>query len=140
MRPLAAAPLFAAAPPVCCETIPRGVTGPDESRFCAGDESRSFETSLEIVSAYILGQQKSQTHTDVIVQLDSPGGIELHLFQSLAYNVVRLSLTCLSRLDRSGLVDVAFVVDVELAKSILQAEYLVLLKLRILPAQIAGSA
>jgi hypothetical protein len=74
------------------------------------------------------------TYTNVVVQLNPSRGVQLHFFQSLPDNIVWLSLACLGGLDCSSFVNVSFVVDVELAEGILQAEDLVLLELRVFPA------
>lgn len=69
------------------------------------------------------------THADVIFQLDPSRGVELNLLQRLADDIVWLALALLGGLDRGGLVQVAFVVYVELAEGIREAEDLVLREL-----------
>ena len=71
----------------------------------------------------------------IVVQLYSPRAVQLHLFQGLAHDVVRLVLRLLGGLDDRGLVEIALVVDIELAKGILQPEDLALLELGVLPAR-----
>ena len=73
-----------------------------------------------------------------VLELYSPGGIQLDLLEGLSHDIVRLSLTLLGGLDGSSLVNVTLVVDVKLTESILQAEDLVLLELRKLPREVSG--
>ena len=75
------------------------------------------------------------TYTDIVFQLYSSGRVEFDILQGLSHDIVRLPLALLRGLDRGGLVDVALVVDVELAEGVGEAEDLVLLELRILPAE-----
>lgn len=72
-------------------------------------------------------------YINIVVQLHSPRAVKLYLLQRLSDNVVWLPLRGLRRLDHGGLVEVALVISVQLAESILQLEDLVLLELRIFP-------
>lgn len=74
------------------------------------------------------------THADIVFQLDTSRRIQTNIFQGLAYNIVRLAFALLRGLDSSSLVDIAFVVHVQLAESIRQAKDVALLQLRIFPA------
>lgn len=65
----------------------------------------------------------------IVVQFYSPRTVELDLFQGLSDHIVRLVLRLLRRLDHRRLVEVALVVNVELAEGILQAKNLALLEL-----------
>jgi hypothetical protein len=76
----------------------------------------------------------------IVVQLHAPRAVKFHLLQRLADHIVRLVLRLLRRLDHGALVEVALVVDVELAEGILQPEDLALLELRVLPARNARLA
>jgi hypothetical protein len=78
-------------------------------------------------------QSWADTHVNIVVQLDAPRAIELDLLQGLAHDVVRLAFRLLRGLDDGGLVEIALVVDVELAEGILQPEDLALLELRVFP-------
>lgn len=60
-------------------------------------------------------------------------GIEFHLFQRLADNIVWLALGVSCALDRGCLVHPAAVVGIELTEGVGQAENVVLLELGILP-------
>lgn len=75
----------------------------------------------------------SLTYADIILQLYSPGGVEVDLLECLSHDIVGLSLAGLGCLDGSGLVYVTLVVDIELAEGVCQAEYVVLLELGELP-------
>lgn len=75
----------------------------------------------------------SLTYADIILQLYSPGGVEVDLLECLSHDIVGLSLAGLGCLDGSGLVYVTLVVDIELAKGVCQAEYVILLELGELP-------
>jgi hypothetical protein len=77
---------------------------------------------------------------DVVVQLDSPRAVELDLLQGLAHDIVRLVLGLLGGLDDGGLVEVALVVNVELAEGVLQAKDLALLELGVFPARNGGQS
>lgn len=74
-----------------------------------------------------------RTYIDVIVELYSPRAIELHLFQRLPNHIVGLPLRCLGSLDDRRFVNVSFVVDIELAKGILETENIGLVELRVFP-------
>lgn len=54
----------------------------------------------------------------VVLQLNSPRTVQLHLLQCLSDHIVRLSLGVLDGLDRRGLVYIALVVNVELSEGI----------------------
>jgi hypothetical protein len=71
-------------------------------------------------------------YVNVVLQLNAPGAVELDLFQGLAHDIVWLVLRGLDVLDGRVLVEVALVVDVELAEGILQRKYVALLELRVL--------
>jgi hypothetical protein len=73
-------------------------------------------------------------HPNKVIQLDSPRRIELHFFQRLAHDIVRLSLAGLGCLDGSRLIDISLVVYIQLTKGILQTKNLILLELRVFPA------
>lgn len=75
----------------------------------------------------------SFTYADIVLQLYSPGGVEVDLLECLSHDIVGLSLAGLGCLNGSGLVYVTLVVDIELAKGVCQAEYVVLLELGELP-------
>jgi hypothetical protein len=70
-------------------------------------------------------------YVHVVLQLDAPGAVELDLLQRLAHDIVRLVLGGLDVLDGRVLVEVALVVDVELAEGILQRKDVALLELRV---------
>ena len=80
------------------------------------------------------------THSNVIIQLNSSGRIELDLFQCLSDHIVRLSFAGLSCFHGSRLIYVALVINVELAEGILETEDLILFELRIFPIIEARSA
>jgi hypothetical protein len=90
----------------------------------------SVAISLEERHAYI----------HIVIQFYPPRTVELDLFQGLPHYIVRLVLGLLRRLDDGALVEVALVVNVELAEGILQAKDLALLKLGILSARNAWLA
>jgi hypothetical protein len=71
----------------------------------------------------------------IVVELYSPRAVEFHLFQGLSHHVVGLVLRLLGALDDGALVEVALVVDVELAEGILQAKDLALLELGVFPVR-----
>jgi hypothetical protein len=71
----------------------------------------------------------------VVVQLYSPRAVEFDLLQRLAHYIVRLVLCLLGGLNDGRLVEIPFVVDVELAEGILQAKDLALLELGVLSAR-----
>jgi hypothetical protein len=64
------------------------------------------------------GIAKFRDEAYVILQLNSAGRVELDFLQGLPDDIVRLALALLSGLDSSGLVKVALVVDIKLAKSV----------------------
>ena len=92
------------------------------------------------VSSSLEEHSLSATHIDIVVQFHAPRAIELDLLQRLTHNVVRLVLRLLGRLDDGGLVEVALVVDVELAEGILQSEDLALLELGVFPAALLSAS
>lgn len=77
-------------------------------RFWAGEDSRSLATSYKygVSLSYGIadGMDRHVTYPDVVFKLDSSGGVELDLLQSLSYNIVRLAFAGLCCLDGSGLV------------------------------------
>jgi hypothetical protein len=77
------------------------------------------------------------THIHIVVELDAPRAVELDLLQGLAHDIIRLVLRLLRGLDDGALVEVALVVEVELAEGVLQPENLALLELRVFPASLA---
>lgn len=77
------------------------------------------------------------TYTDVVIELNPSGGVEIDLLQCLSYNIVGLSFASLGGLDSSSLVYISFVVDIELSEGICQAEYVALLELGELPMLMA---
>lgn len=80
----------------------------------------------------------SDTYSYIVFQLNSSRRIKIDLFQSLSNDIIWLPLSSLCSFDRSGLVDISLIVDIEFTESILQAEDLILLKLRIFPARRLG--
>jgi hypothetical protein len=80
-----------------------------------------------------LAQLGNKVH--VVVQLYSPRTVELDFLQRLAHYIVRLVLCLLGGLDDGRLVEVALIVDVELAEGVLQAKDLALLELGVLSAR-----
>jgi hypothetical protein len=79
--------------------------------------------------------ESSVTYSYIVFKLNSSRRIKVNLLQSLSNNIVWLSLGSLCSFDRSGLVDVSLIVDIEFTEGILQAEDLILLELRIFPAR-----
>lgn len=69
------------------------------------------------------------THADIVLQFDTPGGVELDLLQGLAHDIIWLALALLRCFDSCGLVQVTLVVDIEALEGIGEGEYFVLLKL-----------
>jgi hypothetical protein len=63
--------------------------------------------------------QKQIAYIDIVIQLDSPRTVELDFFQGLSHHIVRLVFRLLRRLDHRRLVEIALVVNVELAEGIL---------------------
>jgi hypothetical protein len=94
-----------------------------------------LETAVALVwgSSAELEERLSQTYPDVIFQLDSSRGIELNLLQGLADDIVGLALARLRGLDGRSLVNVALVVDIELAEGVGEGEDVILLELRKFP-------
>lgn len=70
-------------------------------------------------------------YIDIIIQFYPPRAIQLHLFERLPNNIVWLSFRRLRRFYDGSLIDVALVIDVQLAKGILQTKDVLLLELRI---------
>lgn len=91
------------------------------------------ELSLLVLDAPTCFNEVAYIH--IVVQFYSPRAVQLHLFQGLAHDIVRLVLRLLGGLDHRGLVEIALVVDIELAKGILQAKDLTLLELGVLPVR-----
>lgn len=77
-----------------------------------------------------------KAHIDIIIQFHSPRAIQLDLFQRLPNNIVGLPLRGLGCLDHGSFVNVSFVLDIELPKSILEAEDVGLLELGVFPSTI----
>lgn len=73
------------------------------------------------------------TYGDVVLELDTARRVEVNLFQGLSDDIVWLALALLGSFNGSSLVNVALVVNVELAESVAQAVDFVLGELRILP-------
>jgi hypothetical protein len=69
----------------------------------------------------------------IVVQLYTPRAVELDFLQGLSHHIVRLVLRLLRRLDHRSFVEIALVVNVELAEGILQPKDLPLLELRVFP-------
>ena len=111
-----------------------GVLGGGGAGGSAGD---SAWAGWPRVHALLCGRGLAQLGDEIhiVVQLDSPRAVELNLLQGLAHDIVRLVLGLLGGLDDGGLVEVALVVDVELAEGVLQAKDLALLELGVLPAR-----
>jgi hypothetical protein len=78
----------------------------------------------------------ARTYIDIVIEFYSARAIQLNLPQCLSHDIVRLSLRLLSGFNNGGLVEVSLVIDVEFTEGILKAEDLVLLELRILPAEL----
>jgi len=72
-------------------------------------------------------QFRNEIH--VVIQLYAPRAIQLHLLERLSDYIVGLMFGLLGRFDHSSLVEVVFVVNVELAKGVLESENLSLLEL-----------
>lgn len=81
-----------------------------------------------------------RTYIDIIIKFYPPRTVQLNLFQGLSNHIVRLAFRLLGCFNHSGFIDIASIFDVKLAKSVLQAKYLVLLKLRILSVATAPLA
>lgn len=76
----------------------------------------------------------TQTHIDIVVKLYAPRAIELHLLQCLSDNIIGLALGSLGGLDCIGLLNVALVINIELAECLSKAKDVLLLELGILSA------
>ena len=103
-------------------------------RCAAGSTGYSARTCWTGAHALLCRRRDAQLRDEVyiIVQLYSPRTVELNLFQRLTHYIVRLVFGLLGRLDDGCLVEVAFVVYVELTEGILKAEDLSLLELGVL--------
>jgi hypothetical protein len=103
----------------------------------AGRAQERFGTAVARVrgSSAELEERLSRTYPNVVLQLDSSRGIELNLLQGLADDIVGLALARLRGLDGGSLVNVALVVDIELAEGVGKGEDLILLELRKLPVK-----
>jgi hypothetical protein len=75
--------------------------------------------------------KNTSSYINIVIQFNSPRTIQLNLLQGLAHHVVRLTLTLLDRADGAGFVQVAAIVNVQLAEGILQGEDVRLLELRV---------
>ena len=73
------------------------------------------------------------TYADIIIQFHSPRRVQLDFFERLPHNIVGLSFALLGSFYCRGFIEIAFVIDIELAKGILKSEDLVLLELRVFP-------
>ena len=115
-------------------------------RCCAGEETRSFDMSCPIPLSANMRQPKKTlhpslphhdrslcTHIDIVLEFDSPRAVQLNFLQRLSHDVVRLVFGVLGRFDDGRFVEIALVVDVQLAEGVLQAEDFRLLELRIFP-------
>ena len=74
-------------------------------------------------------------HIDIIIQLHPSRAIKLHLFQCLPDHIIGLPFRGLCRLDHCCFINVALVVNIELAKGVLEAENVGFLKLRVFPVE-----
>jgi hypothetical protein len=81
-----------------------------------------------------------EAYANIVFKLDTSGRVQTYVLQGCPDNIVGLALALLGGLDGGGLVDVALVVDVELAKSIRQAEDVALLELGVFPRLVSGQA
>ena len=79
-----------------------------------------------------------ETHINVVVKLDASRAVKFNLFEGLSHDVVGLVFGLLSGLQHGSFVDVALVLNVKPAKSILQAKDLVLLELWIFPVTVSA--
>jgi hypothetical protein len=84
--------------------------------------------------------RKYSAYIHIVVELHPPRAVELDLLQRLADHIVRLVLRLLRRLDHGALVEIALVVNVQLAEGVLQAKDLALLELGVLSARNASLA
>lgn len=85
-----------------------------------------------------MAELRDEVH--VVVQLHAPRTVKFDFLQCLAHHIVRLALRLLRRLDDRGLIQVAFVVYIELAESILQAKNVCLLELWVFSVGTVSSA
>ena len=133
-------------PPVRCETMPGfGDVGPGSGEAPAGVRlvsdapprrfAISFSGQQLSLRCYLDYEKARKTYSDIVLELDAPRRVKIHLLQGLAHHIVRLTLAGLSGLDRCGLVEVALVVDIKVAKSIAQLKDLILLELRKFPSR-----
>lgn len=83
-------------------------------RFCC-----IAEAARTLLGRTALAQTGNQI--DVVIKLYSSRTVQLHLFQRLAHDIVGLALGVLDGFDGGGFVDIALVVDVELAKGVAEA-------------------
>lgn len=74
------------------------------------------------------------TNIDIVLQFDPARTVEVDIFQDLADGVIGLSFGLLGGLDGHGLVQVAPIIDIQLAKGVLKSEDFALLELGVLPA------
>ena len=95
------------------------------------------ESARALLGGTALPQTGDQVH--VVVQFHSPRAVQLNLFQGLAHNIVWLPLRVLCAFDGRGLVNIALVVDVELAEGVGQAEDLGLGELGVFSRGSCGS-
>lgn len=86
------------------------------------------------ISCALHADPMSRTYANVVIEFHPSRAVQFHFSQGLSDNVVRLFLGRLHGLYRGRLVQVSFVVDVQLSKCILQSEDVALLKLGVLPA------
>jgi hypothetical protein len=63
--------------------------------------------------------KSSITYANEIIQFNSSGRVQLNLLQGLADHIIWFSLARLRSLDRSSLIYVSPIINIQLAKSIL---------------------
>ena len=73
------------------------------------------------------------TDINIVFELHSTRAVEFNFLQRLAYDIIRLTFRLLGGFDHSGFVQVALFINVQFPESILEGEYLPLIKLRVLP-------
>jgi hypothetical protein len=73
----------------------------------------------------------SRTHIDIVIELYPSRAVQLYFLERLPYDVIRLAFGVLDSSYGGGFVQVAFVVDIQLAKGILKREDVGLLELRV---------
>lgn len=98
-------------------------------------KSASYQVGLlpnRLPTKGILGEVRD-TYTDIVFKFNSSRRVKFHFLQSLANDIVWLSLRLLRCFDCRRFVDIALVIYVKLTEGIRQAEELVLLELRKLP-------